>query len=114
VKMVKKAEVSSQMTKEDSEPKTNTQSRSFETSAKALRRKKNRASKQAAKREKLESELAQFKAENEPSSAKPDDALAKEPVQKEEETKIEFEYTNANEMEELGASKAYAEFMQVF
>ena len=40
MKMVKKAEVSSQMTKEDSEPKTNTQSRSFETSAKALRRKK--------------------------------------------------------------------------
>lgn len=28
--------------------------------------------------------------------------------------KIEIEYANTNEMEELGSSKAYAEFMQVF
>lgn len=27
---------------------------------------------------------------------------------------MEFEYTNTNEMQELGASNAYAEFMQVF
>ena len=27
---------------------------------------------------------------------------------------ISFEYTNANEMEELGSSNAYAEFMTIF
>ena len=32
----------------------------------------------------------------------------------EESKKIEFEYTNTNEMEELQASNAYAEFMQIF
>ena len=31
-----------------------------------------------------------------------------------EEPAIEFEYTTVNEMEELGTSKAFAEFMQVF
>ena len=38
--MEKKVEVSSQMTKEDSEPKTGTQKRNYESIAKALRRKK--------------------------------------------------------------------------
>lgn len=27
---------------------------------------------------------------------------------------VEFEYTNANEMEELGSSNAFAEFMTIF
>ena len=35
-------------------------------------------------------------------------------TQKPNEDKIQFEYTIANEMEELGASNVYAEFMQIF
>ena len=31
-----------------------------------------------------------------------------------DEPKVEFEYTNTNEMEELGSSNAYAEFMTIF
>ena len=33
---------------------------------------------------------------------------------KEEVKAVEFEYTNANEMEELGSSNAFAEFMTIF
>ena len=32
----------------------------------------------------------------------------------EESKAVEFEYTNANEMEELGSSNAFAEFMTIF
>ena len=35
-------------------------------------------------------------------------------TQKPNEDNIHFEYTIANEMEELGASNVYAEFMQIF
>ena len=35
-------------------------------------------------------------------------------TQKPNDDKIQFEYTIANEMEELGASNVYAEFMQIF
>lgn len=34
--------------------------------------------------------------------------------QQEETKAVEFEYTNTNEMEELGSSNAFAEFMTIF
>ena len=41
----------------------------------------------------------------------PDD---QKPSKEEEVKAVEFEYTNANEMEELGSSNAFAEFMTIF
>ena len=141
--MVKKGEASSQHTKEDSDPKTQTiaaQRRSYETNSKAQRRKKvsifesqqtthsqkpedaksnfpiviqNRKQKQEAKREKAIQELEKLKAEVLAPAAKGVEIPAEQDSP--EETKaVEFEYTNANEMEELGSSNAFAEFMTIF